>query len=249
MPEPCASFTEIYQLRVVLRGVSPLVWRRLLVGSDTSLAELHEILQRAFAWSDDHLHRFLIHGAAYGVPRLSGIAFREDARRVPLSRFRLHRGERFRYEYDFTADWQLDLRLERALPFDPKRALPSCTGGSRAAPPEGCADAWAYLQRLDEHKSHLPLEELGLMAEALPGVVKVSLRPLCIRQLREQIFHPPDIRRESLWILFCKAFVNLQRLGVFLARLLHPALVAIKNPQIVERPSHVRLISPLIDHR
>lgn len=65
------------------------------------------------------------------------------------------------------ADWRLDLRLERVLPFDPKRALPSCTGGSRAAPPESCAGAWAYLQRLDEHKSHLPLEELGLLAEAL----------------------------------------------------------------------------------
>ena len=65
------------------------------------------------------------------------------------------------------ADWQLDLRLERLLPFDPKRTLPCCTGGSRAAPPESCAGAWAYLQRLDEHKSHLPLEELGLMAEAL----------------------------------------------------------------------------------
>jgi hypothetical protein len=81
--------------------------------------------------------------------------------------FRLHRGERFRYEYDFTADWQLDLRLERAVPFDPTRALPSCTGGSRAAPPEGCAGPWAYLQRLEGHKSHLPLEGLGLLAEAL----------------------------------------------------------------------------------
>ena len=86
---------------------------------------------------------------------------------VPLARFRLHRGERFRYEYDFTADWKLDLRLERVLPFDPKCALPSCTGGSRAAPPEDCAGAWAYLQRLDEHKSRLPLEELSLMAEAV----------------------------------------------------------------------------------
>jgi hypothetical protein len=167
MAEPRASSPAIYQLRVVLRGVSPLVWRRLLVASDASLAELHEILQRAFAWSDDHLHRFLIHGTAYGLPRLGGISFRDDARRVPLSRFRLHRGERLRYEYDFTADWQLDLRLEQVLPFDPKRALPSCTGGSRAAPPEGCAGPWAYLERLEEHKSHLPLEELGFMAEAL----------------------------------------------------------------------------------
>jgi hypothetical protein len=167
MPEPSVPSPAIYQLRVVLCGVSPLVWRRLLVASDTNLAELHAILQKAFDWSDDHLHRFLIHGTAYGVPRLGGIAFRDDARRVALSRFRLHRGERFRYEYDFMADWQLDLRLERVLPFEPDRALPSCTGGSRAAPPEDCAGALDYLQRLEGHKSHPPLEKLILIAEAL----------------------------------------------------------------------------------
>ena len=99
MPEPSVSSPAIYQLRVVLCGVSPRVWRRLLLASDTSLAELHAILQHAFAWSGEHLHRFLLHGAAYGMPRLGDIAFRDDVRRVPLSRFRLHRGERFRYEY------------------------------------------------------------------------------------------------------------------------------------------------------
>src|SRR5262249_9409219 len=135
------SSIAIYQLRVLLCGVSPLVWRRLLVISETSLAELHEILQTAFAWSGEHLHRFLIHGAAYGVPCLSGIFFREDARRVPLSRFRLHCGEGFRYEFDFTDDWKLDIRLEVALPFDSKRALPSCIDGRRAAPTEDCAGA------------------------------------------------------------------------------------------------------------
>jgi hypothetical protein len=161
MPEPSVSSLAIYQLRVVLHGVSPLVWRRQLEASDTRLAKLHEILQHALDWSGEHLDRFLIHGAAYGVPCLGGIVFREDARRVSLSRFRLHCGERFRYEYDFTADWKLDLRLERILPFDPDRALPSCIGGSRAAPPEDCAGAGAYLQRLDGHRSHPPLEELN----------------------------------------------------------------------------------------
>jgi hypothetical protein len=167
MAEPSVSSIAIYQLRVLLWGVSPLVWRGLLVISETSLAELHEILQTAFDWSGEHLHRFLIHGAASGVPCLGGIFFREDARRVPLSRFRLHCGERFRYEYDFRADWKLDIRLERVLPFDPKRALPSCIGGSRAAPPENCAGTLNYLKRLDWHGSHLPLEELNLMAEAV----------------------------------------------------------------------------------
>src|SRR5580700_814647 len=74
MPEPSVSSIAIYQLRVVLCGVSPLVWRRLLVVSTTSIAELHEILQNAFSWSGEHLHRFLIHGAAYGIPCLGGIA-------------------------------------------------------------------------------------------------------------------------------------------------------------------------------
>jgi hypothetical protein len=95
----------------------------------------------SFDWSGEHLHRFLIHGTAYGISYLGGIGFLEDARQVPLSRFRLHCGERFRYEYDFMADWKLDIRLERALLFDPDRALPSCIGGSRAAPPEDCVGA------------------------------------------------------------------------------------------------------------
>ena len=63
MSEPSPSSITIYQLRVVLWGVSPLVWRRLLLASDTSIAELHEILKSAFDWSGEHLHRFLIHGS------------------------------------------------------------------------------------------------------------------------------------------------------------------------------------------
>jgi hypothetical protein len=39
MPEPSVSSRAIYQLRAALCGVSPLVWRRLLLASDTSLAE------------------------------------------------------------------------------------------------------------------------------------------------------------------------------------------------------------------
>jgi pRiA4b ORF-3-like protein len=34
---------SIYQLRAVLNGVSPLVWRRFLLSSETSLADLHKM--------------------------------------------------------------------------------------------------------------------------------------------------------------------------------------------------------------
>lgn len=162
---------ELYQLRVVLCDISPLVWRRLLVTSDTSIAQLHEILQLAFDWSGEHLHRFRIHGKDYGTRQLGGILFDEDARQVPLSRFRLHRGERFRYEYDFTAGWRLDVRLEQALPGDWNRPTLVCTGGRRAALSEDCGGARDYLQRLDQHRRDLPIEDLALMAESIQRVV------------------------------------------------------------------------------
>ena len=52
--------SPIYQLHMVLRGINPLIWRRLLVRSDTTLAQLHTMLQIVFAWSDEHLYSFHI---------------------------------------------------------------------------------------------------------------------------------------------------------------------------------------------
>ena len=76
---------DLYQLRVVLRNVSPLIWRRLLVRSDTSIAELHAVLQTAMGWSDTHLDRFRIHGKAYGIAQCGGISFADDPFEIRLS--------------------------------------------------------------------------------------------------------------------------------------------------------------------
>jgi len=133
----------------------------------TSLGQLHELLLRAFAWNGERLHLFHIHGRDYGVSQYGGIAFSEDARQVRLSRFRLHDGERFRYEYDFTVGWVLDVRLERACPWDAKRTLPVCTGGNRAAPPDDCGGAMDYLERMDSHRRGVPIEDCVLMTNTM----------------------------------------------------------------------------------
>jgi Plasmid pRiA4b ORF-3-like protein len=41
-----STLLSIYQLRIVLRGISPLIWRRVLVPSETTLAHLHAIPYR-----------------------------------------------------------------------------------------------------------------------------------------------------------------------------------------------------------
>jgi hypothetical protein len=65
----------------------------------------------------------------------------------------------------------LDIRLEGVLPFDSKRALPSCIDGRRAAPTEDCAGAWDYLKRLHWHRSHLPIDEILIMVEAVRRIL------------------------------------------------------------------------------
>jgi hypothetical protein len=68
------------------------------VRSDSSIADLHYTLQTAFGWSDEHLHRFHIHGQDYGVSRAGGIIFSADPAKVRLSDFKFRRNESFRYE-------------------------------------------------------------------------------------------------------------------------------------------------------
>jgi Plasmid pRiA4b ORF-3-like protein len=86
---------SLYQLRVVLHGISPLIWRRVLIPADTTIAELHAVLQTAFGWSGEHLHRFVIHGREYGISYVGGPGFRDDARQVRLGELGLRLGERF----------------------------------------------------------------------------------------------------------------------------------------------------------
>ena len=86
MPEPPTNpEPAIYQLRVVLRGVSPLIWRRLLVRSDSTIADLHATCQRVLGWTDEHLNRFVIQGREYGVWHDGGIGFRDNPRHVRLA--------------------------------------------------------------------------------------------------------------------------------------------------------------------
>jgi hypothetical protein len=82
---------EIYQFRAVLRAITPLIWCRLLVRSDSTLADLHEILQVAFGWEDVHLNRFKIRGRGFEVYRDGGGMMGIDAEDVRLCDLNLRR--------------------------------------------------------------------------------------------------------------------------------------------------------------
>ena len=143
---------SIYQLKVWLQGISPMVWRRLLVRSDSTIADLHYTIQIAIGWSDVHLNRFHIHGQDFGVYHDGGMSFADNPEKVPLSAFGFRTRERFLYEYDFGDEWLHEIRIEKRLPLDPKKTYPVCIDGKHAAPPEDFGGVQAYMRMRQELK-------------------------------------------------------------------------------------------------
>ena len=146
---------QIYQFRINLKKITPMIWRRILIQNDKTLADLHYVIQIVMGWTDYHLNEFIIHGKRYtianniGMPSANG----SSGKNVKLSDLKLRLNRRFLYSYDFTANWEFEIRLEKILPVNPKKTYPTCISGSGASPDEECGgpsqfnwlrDQWSY---------------------------------------------------------------------------------------------------------
>lgn len=165
MPGKTSQPTEIYQLKVTLRGSHPPIWRQFQVRSDITLAKLHNTLQAVMGWTNTHLHRFLIGGSQYGMPDECAMALRKtmDEHKHRLRDVVSGQASRFAYEYDFGDGWEHELLVENILPPEEGVCYPCCLDGERACPPEdvgGMAGYEDFLAAIDnprhsEHQEYL----------------------------------------------------------------------------------------------
>ena len=147
----------IYQLKISLEHIDPPIWRQVQTG-DCTLAELHEIIQIAMGWQDEHMFAFVIDDEQYGDPRRGGDC-EYDARFVSLSEVVEQGHTRFRYDYDFGDDWEHSIEIEKTIPAEESVKYPRCVQGERACPPEDCGGPYGYpyfLEKLQdpEHEEH-----------------------------------------------------------------------------------------------
>ncbi|RMD71013.1 MAG: plasmid pRiA4b ORF-3 family protein [Gammaproteobacteria bacterium] len=142
---------QIYQIKVTLRHSKPPIWRRLLVPGDTTLHDLHRIIQIAMGWTDSHLHQFVINGEYYGIPSGDDWYPVKDERKYRLAKVAGEQSK-FIYEYDFGDSWEHEIKVEKILPPDPKKSYPYCVKGKRACPPEDVGGIWGYEEFLEAMK-------------------------------------------------------------------------------------------------
>lgn len=131
---------DLLQVRVALLGVTPPVWRRVLVPAGLSLRRLHDAIQAAMGWLDQRRHEFHIGDRRYGMPQPyveapdSRIA---DDRHVKLSTVLAKGIERFLYLYDESVNWRHEVAIETVRAAEPGTDYPILLEGERRCPPDG----------------------------------------------------------------------------------------------------------------
>jgi hypothetical protein len=135
----------VYQVKVILHGAKPPIWRRLRLPASTTLAQLHQVIQVAFGWEDAHLHAFEVGGRRYSRPDFELWDEAADEGKARLQDLASRPGARLRYTYDFGDSWEHDVLVEDALAPD---GVPHavCLAGRRAGPPEDCGGVWGYAE-------------------------------------------------------------------------------------------------------
>ncbi|MGH3886176.1 MAG: plasmid pRiA4b ORF-3 family protein [Pseudonocardiaceae bacterium] len=149
-----ATFSPVvYQLRVTLEYIDPPIWRRLHVPGRFTLTQLHDVIQVAMGWEDDHLHEFEIDGVRYGPPRSGPPSpFRtteRDERKARLAGVVHQIGAVFGYTYNFGDSWQHVIEIEDVADSDADTRRAMCVAGERACPPEDCGGVPGYYHLLE----------------------------------------------------------------------------------------------------
>jgi hypothetical protein len=114
-------------LSIDVDDVTPRVWRRVAVPSNTTLDQVHRMIQDAIGWPGEHGYAFHDGESTILDPRsgYEGIA----ADRERLVSVATEVGDRFTYLYDFGDRWSHTVTLDEIRPGGPENAFTVLAGG------------------------------------------------------------------------------------------------------------------------
>ena len=165
------KFNQVYQFKISIDDINPLIWRQIQVPETYSFWDLHVAIQDVMPWQDYHLHRFEIVDPCTKMKVEIGIPDEEwmDTKELPgweqkIAEYFSMENNSADYIYDFGDDWYHKIKLEKILARDKNINYPVCVAGERACPPENCGGVCGYENLLQaiknpKHEQHRELLE------------------------------------------------------------------------------------------
>ena len=152
---------NIYQIKITLKHIRPLIWRRIQIPADIKLGRLHDILQVSMGWEDCHLHQFIVSDTFYGIPDPDFPGNIRSESNVRLDKI-ANPGDILIYEYDFGDRWEHEIKVEKILAPEKYQRYPVCLDGKRACPPEDCGGfpGYQHLLRILRNPKHEEYDDM-----------------------------------------------------------------------------------------
>lgn len=144
---------KILQLKIVLQGTNPPVWRRVLIENFISFYQFHNIIQTVMGWENDHMFEFDQGNLSIGIPHEDFRGEVQDAKKIKINEVLSEEGQKLPYIYDYGDSWKHVIVIEKILNKDDNsQKYPACIKGKRACPPEDCGGVWGYEEMVEALK-------------------------------------------------------------------------------------------------
>lgn len=145
-----AAPEQIATLRIELLDTEPVIWRQVEIPTAITLKGLHDVVQAAMSWDDQHLWELKLGRQRYGRP-IPGDDWGGEptlrAEKVMLAEVLKPRKTVFDYLYDFGDSWEHRLTITDVRPGEPDAVYPRYVAGEHAAPPEDCGGVPGFSPR------------------------------------------------------------------------------------------------------
>jgi len=163
LPTMKSAEQNLLQLKIVLIGSDPKIWREIVVSANDSFFALNVAIQDVFGWEDSHLHQFFTVDPYKTKPPYPRIVIPHpayddgkdvvDERKANVKDYLGKIGAKVYYEYDSGDSWMHEIELVKVLKNNSKIKTPVIIGGENAAPPEDCGGIGRYYDLLEAVKN------------------------------------------------------------------------------------------------
>jgi hypothetical protein len=143
---------QIATLRIELLDTEPLIWREVEIPTAITLKGVHDVVQAAMGWDDQHLWELKLGRQRYGRPIPGenwGGAPTLRAEKVVLAEVLKPRKTVFDYLYDFGDSWEHRLTITGIRQGEAGAVYPRYIAGEHAAPPEDCGGVPGFYAALE----------------------------------------------------------------------------------------------------
>ncbi|WP_143321934.1 plasmid pRiA4b ORF-3 family protein [Clostridium sp. HBUAS56010] len=173
-----------YQLKITIKGSKPPIWRRILVPEGITFSKLHQVIQTAFSWSDEHLYQF-----EFRSEKIRVVPFEENESK----KFQYIMAEesidalvsgtnKFTYTYDFGDNWEHTIQVEdKIADYNEKSAQVIKFKGDII--PENCGGIAAFYELLEKSPENIKEYDMASVNLALNQSGQIQPEEVHIKEI------------------------------------------------------------------